>query len=89
MEILAEVILALVQLALEILAEALLELGLSGLKEALGRANRNPLLARVGRLEMRNVGTATVLIFATVVVGCRAHESVPPPGAQAPAWGGE
>ncbi len=50
MEILAEIVLALLQLFLEIFAEALLELGLSGLKEALGRANRNPLLAALGYL---------------------------------------
>lgn len=55
MEILAEIFLFVVQLVLEVFAEALLELGLSGLKQALGRANRNPLLAAIGYLILGGV----------------------------------
>lgn len=50
MDILVEVLLLLGELVLEVFGEALLEVGLSGLKEALGRTNRNPSLAAVGYL---------------------------------------
>ncbi len=48
MEILGEILLFFLQLLLEVFGEALLELGLTGLKEALGRQNRHPYLAAVG-----------------------------------------
>ena len=48
MEILGEILLFFLQLLLEVFGEALLELGLTGLKEAFGRQNRNPYLAASG-----------------------------------------
>lgn len=50
MEILFELLLLLGQLVLEVFAEALLDLGLSGLRDALGRRNRSPSLAAMGYL---------------------------------------
>jgi hypothetical protein len=50
LEILGEVLALLLQLLFEVGVEIALELGLAGIKEALGRENRNPVLAAVGYL---------------------------------------
>ena len=50
MEILAEIFVFVLRLLLEVFSETILELCLSGLKEALGRENRDPALAALGYL---------------------------------------
>jgi hypothetical protein len=63
MEILGEVLLFLLQLVIEVFGEALLELGLAGIKEALGRENRNPILAAVGYLTLGGIVGAVSVLF--------------------------
>jgi hypothetical protein len=63
-EILAELLLFLFQLVIEVVGEAVLELGLAGIKEALGRENRSPVLAAVGYLTLGAiVGAASILLL--------------------------
>jgi hypothetical protein len=50
MELIAEIIFFFVQLLLEVIGEALLELGLSGFKDVFDRRNWNPYLAAIGYL---------------------------------------
>jgi len=61
---LGEVLFVVLQLTIDIFGQLLLELGLSGVKEALGRQNRNPLLATVGYLLLGlALGWLTVMMF--------------------------
>ena len=64
MEILIEVLWFVVQLVLEVFGEALLELALAAIKEALGRENRNPVLATLGYLLLGGIiGAISVLVW--------------------------
>ena len=76
MEILAEVLWLVLQLVLEVFGEALLEVGLAGIKEALGRENRSPVLATIGYFFLGSiVGGISMLVWPQ-----RVFRSGPVPG---------
>ncbi|MGE0453391.1 MAG: hypothetical protein AB7O37_00555 [Vicinamibacteria bacterium] len=63
-ELLSELLLILLEFVAEFFGEVLLELGLSGLKEAFGRRNRSPYLATVGYLILGlGVGWLSAMMF--------------------------
>lgn len=70
MEILAEILFLLLQLLFEVFGEIILELGLSGLKEAFGRENRSPILATLGYLLLGAiVGGLSILLWPMRIIG--------------------